>query len=715
MRPKIGLALSGGGARGGAHVGVLRVLEELNIPVDYIAGTSMGAVIGGLYAAGLTPDELAVELTETDWEEVFKDTQPRARKSFRRKQEEREDLFSFDLGLGRSGFKIGSGLITGRKLNALLRTKTLHIRDLDTFDQLPVPFQAVATDLATGQPVVLDRGDLVTAIRASMAIPAVFRPVKLDGRILVDGGVVQNLPVETLRAMGADIVIAVDVSTPPGSGLDDPNALMVARQSVDLMSYQNIIVSRGLIRDRDILITPDLKDMAAFDFGKLHDIIAVGRVAAQACLDRLKPLGIDPADYETHRERLETFGKRRHEAIIIDQLEIRGLTRIDPKPLAAKLAGLEGTTLDWENLRRDLVRLSNLGEFQEFGFRVEKEGETDRLVIELGEDERGPGFLRLGLRLRSELRGNGEFTILANYRRTMVNRFGAEWKTRASFGDLNSIDSEFYQPFGFTSPWFASGRITWRHDLDEVFGMESSRVEATTRRTLARAELGRQIGYSTEIRTGVYAGGLNVQEDEADFTPGNTSVDLAGFSFRVVADHMDHVDFPRRGSLVHLEFTSSQESLGADENYEKAELNLVQALSWGRGNLMGRLRFDTEIGSGVPYYDRFNLGGLFNMSGLSHDALQGQTAGFAQLLYYRRLTDLPPVLGLGLYAGLGLEAGNVWDGLDFVDSNDLKTGFNGFLGAETILGPMFLGYGRTEGEDSFHFVLGHVFNPPNGR
>lgn len=236
-RPRIGIALSGGGARGIAHVGVLRALEELHVPIDVIGGTSMGAIVAGLYASGLSPDEIETALVEVDWERVLSDKPLPGALEFRRREDDRRYVWEMEMGVDSDGLQVPGGLIAGQELGELLRRHTFAVSAVEWFEDLPTPFVAIATDVRTGLPVVLRGGDLPSALRASMAIPTVFTPVEIDDLLLVDGGLTDNLPVDEVRALGAEVVVAVDVSLP----IDPDDEI---RSPFDVLERSAAIVSR---------------------------------------------------------------------------------------------------------------------------------------------------------------------------------------------------------------------------------------------------------------------------------------------------------------------------------------------------------------------------------------------------------------------------------------------------------------------------------------
>src|SRR5277367_6713825 len=303
VRPRICLVLSGGGARGMAHIGVLKVLEELKIPVDCIAGTSVGAIVGGLYASGMTALEIDSTIRSLDWQEAFRDAPPRRDLAFRRKQDDRNFLVRLPLGLKHGRILLPKGLIQGQKLQETLRQLTLPFSNTTNFDLLPTPFRAVATDLETGNAVLMDKGDLAIAMRASMSAPGVFAPVEVDGRLLVDGGLAENLPINVARAMHADVLIVSDVSFPlqGRSALD--SALSISNQMLAILVRKDSDRQRATLGPQDILIEPNLGSATATDFTVPANVIAGGENAARDAVSKLSAYSVGEAAYRDYLAR----------------------------------------------------------------------------------------------------------------------------------------------------------------------------------------------------------------------------------------------------------------------------------------------------------------------------------------------------------------------------------------------------------------------------
>src|ERR1700728_2789494 len=303
VRPRICLVLSGGGARGMAHIGVLKVLEELKIPIACIAGTSMGAVVGGLYASGMTAAQIETTMRSVDWQEAFRDAPPRRDLAFRRKQDDRNFLVRLPLGLKHGKILLPKGFIQGQKLQETLRQLTLPFSKSTDFDLLPTPFRAVATDLETGNAVVMGEGDLSIAMRASVSAPGVFAPVETQGRVLVDGGLAENLPIDVARAMHADILIVSDVSFPlqPRSALD--SALSISNQMLAILVRKDSDRQRASLGPQDILIEPNLGPATATDFTASNSVITRGEDAARGDTRALSDYSVGDTAYRDYLAR----------------------------------------------------------------------------------------------------------------------------------------------------------------------------------------------------------------------------------------------------------------------------------------------------------------------------------------------------------------------------------------------------------------------------
>ncbi len=267
-RPKIGLVLSGGGARGFAHIGVLKVLEENNVPIDYIVGTSMGSIIGGLYAIGLTPEEIEHGVKGIAWDKVFNDFAYREYKTFRRKKDDFDFFNIHRVGITSDGLQLSPGLIEGQQIELALDRLAYPGFHINHYDDLRIPFRAIATNIENGEPFVIDSGNIARAMRASMSIPGALPAITIDDTLLVDGGIANNIPINIARKMGADIVIVVDVSSPLSDKEDIKSTIDVTAQLTTIMTRRIADSQLKTLKDKDVLIVPGAKDISSSDFDK---------------------------------------------------------------------------------------------------------------------------------------------------------------------------------------------------------------------------------------------------------------------------------------------------------------------------------------------------------------------------------------------------------------------------------------------------------------
>ncbi len=708
-RPRIGLCLAGGGARGGAHVGVLKVLEELRVPVDCIAGTSIGSIIGGLYASGWSPAELDSLMTCIDWDVVFCDTPPRDQLEYSRKVEDRLPLFGLEFGWKNGKVRAASGLVAGQRLNFLLRRVNLRTAGVDNFDDLPLPFRATATDLADGSLVVLDHGSLADAMRASMAIPGAFMPHEIDGRTLVDGGIVRNLPYDVVKAMGADVVIVVDVSTPVGELTDDTSFLGVVYRTLDLATGANVAASRALVTARDVLLVPDLTGVGTASFGAMGEAAARGEAVARANLDRLGRLALPPADYEAWRARQRD--DRGDPPIRIAAVRFETGGRIDLRRVAPRIRQRPGAPLDLAVLESDLARVYRIGEFEAVDYHLARQGREAPadLLITAREKRWGPNYLKLGLTLSDHFDGNTGYGLLLSHRRTALDSRGAEWRNRLALGNRFALDSEFYQPLSYSGRWFAATGVAVDLDKYRSFGADGGGLDIDRNRGTLKLDLGLALGTWGEARLGVYRGRVSGSTGDATDLR-RFGDDEGGVRAMLALDRLDNVEFPRRGWYFNGEGRLSRHGFGADLDYERVTGEVGAAATAGRLTWTGRLEGGTAFGGSLPFHSRSELGGFTRLSGLKPGRLQGDRYALAVTGGYVRVADLGPAPVGNVFVGLLGEAGQTW----LADADNALEGrrytVSAFVGAETILGPAYLGYGRADrGDGSLYFHFGNVF------
>ena len=709
-RPRVGLVLSGGGARGAAHVGVIRALEEMRIPIDAIAGTSMGAVVGGLYAAGLSGTEITDVFNALNWQDLLRDRAPRRDLVFRRKQDDRSLLARGALGFRPGeGVVLPLGLVQGQKITQVLRSATLRVGDVTDFDQLPTPFRALATDLETGEPVVLAAGDLATVLRASMSAPGVLAPVEIDGRLLVDGGLVDNLPVSLARAMGVDVIIAVDVSFPLAQRDGLESALDVTNQMIGIMVRRGTRESRAALAPTDVLIQPDLGRMTAVDFDRVPQVMAVGGAAMYEVHGRLAELSQSAEQYATY------LAARRR---VHDPSEALAFVRAGPKSqedaarIDAVFGSLAGEPLDTVVLQRKLGRQYGLDRFESVDYRLVREDEALGLEIDARRKSWGPNFLRLGVSVEQDFDGGAAANAGVRVLMTGLNRLDAEWLTDLQLGEEPRLFTEFFQPLSLTSDLFVAPSL--RYELKTLQVVENGRRVARyrVRDTEAAFALGAELSNWGEVRAGLSRGDGSADVLVGDPGLPRSEFDLGAGFLQFAYDRLDSAYFPKHGQAFSAAWRAERASLGSSGDADILQAEWLVARSHERWSFLlgmeGGSALDDRV---VSPQQLFTLGGFLNLSGLPADALAGTQYGIARAITYRRISrGGTGFLEFPAYLGVSFEAGNVWQTRDDVDYGDLETAGSLFLGAESPFGPVYLAAGFSEGGASaFYLLLGRTF------
>ena len=702
-RPRIGLVLGGGGARGAAHIGVLRVLEELRVPIDYIAGTSMGSIVGGLYAAGQTPDQIEAALRGIDWNDVFRDRPPRKDISIRRKADDRSYLVDRELGFEGAQVKLPFGLIDGQKIDLVLQRLTLPVAQVQDFDRLPIPFRAIATDITSGGAVVLRSGNLAQAIRASMSVPAVFAPAEIDGRLLVDGGVANNVPVDVVRDMGADIVIAVSVGTPLNPREQLTSLLAITEQLTGLLTWRNTEVQLATLGERDILIEPQLGAFPSNDFAGAPEVIPMGFEAAQRQRTALARLGLSPTDYAVYRRIVPD--SEVEEPPIIEFVRLDNRSALSDQVLRARLRVKLGEPLDVDALQQDLGRIYGLESFESVRYElVEEDGKTG-LVIKAREKSWGPNYLKFGLALSSNFSGTSSFNLGASYRRPTLNRLGGEWRVAGQVGEEPVLAVDFYQPLQPGTGFFVSPALFIANRNVNFFEDGNRIAEFQVREAGVGLDLGYELGTFGEVRLGYRGAQGEAKLRTGEPALGDRDADRGELFVGYGHDTLDSLRFPSDGAFYSLQWVSSRTELGAEADYDLALANGLVAHSWGRDTLMLRSRLQTTVDGDPDLGGLFRAGGFLNISGLDPNELTGQHFAFFSAIYQRRIADWA---FLPTYLGVSMELGNVWP--DDVDWDDLLTAGAVYLGADTFVGPIYLGYGHaSSGRDNIYLFLGRPF------
>lgn len=703
-RPRIGLALSGGGARGSAHIGILKILEQNHIPVDYIAGTSMGSVIGALYASGMSPEDIEHALAEIDWDGVFNDAGPRSDKTFRDKADDRLYLIEQQIGVKDGEMQVPTALIQGQRFELVIRKLTIQASQIKDFDKLPIPFRAIATDITTGEEIIMGSGDLGVAVRASMAVPAAFAAVERDGRLLVDGGLANNLPISVVRDMGADIIIAVDISTPLFKRDELNNALAIVGQLTGLLTRRNTERQIASLTERDVFIVPDMGKITSGDFKEYNQAIADGVNAATKQLDQLKPLAISDEAYAQH---MATHNTDYYKPVVIDFVRITDDSIVDDEVLRAHLDVHPGDLLDPDVISEKVGKVYALGNYSHVRYNIIEEDGKTGLEITATEKEWGTSGIEFGLELSTDLNGETIFNIAAAYTKKPMNSLNAEWRTILQIGEDPALATEWYQPLDVRGDYFIHPIAGTRRTTFNNFSGSDIVSKHRVRQNQLTLWAGRNFDNLARLRIGYQRGNGSVDlltgdPDNPDlyiddFESGNVLVD---FTY----DTLNDVPFPTDGTGISLDYLASREGLGADQNFDQASFVVLSANPVGKGSILLGASFNTTFDDDAPIQNLFREGGFLNLSGLQQNQLSGQHSGQLTAAYMYKLSKSR---FFSTYVGASLELGNTWNNTNEIDFDNSLVAGSLFVGVDTPLGPAYLAIGAAEGgEQSLYLFVG---------
>lgn len=710
QRPRIGLVLSGGGARGVAHIGVLKVIDELHVPIDAIAGTSMGAVVGGLYASGLTGKEIESIVTSLNWQDAFRDTPPRMDLTFRRKLEDQNFLVKFPLGLRAKKFLLPKGLIQGQKLNQALRRLTLPVAGIGKFDDLPIPFRAVATDLETGDAVIMSEGDLTSAMRASLSAPGVFSPVEREGRLLVDGGLSENLPIDVVRTMNVDVLIVVDV----GAALADRSRLTsvpaISNQMLAILISRDSKRQRALLTDRDVVIDPPLADASSFDFGNVKRVVEAGEKAAREAQSQLSAYAMDGRSFEQYVARK---GEARGEVPRIDFVKVDPSSERYAVPLRDLFKDAIGKPLDPDRLEQRVTGYYGRGNLEALDYElIEDEQGRHGLSLLARRNSWGPNYVRFGLNLQDDFAGNSSYNAAMRFVLSEITKPGGEWVWDLQIGETARIASELYLPLRLSSPYFIAPHAQFGARNVDVLDEQKRVAQYRVRSFDCGLDIGREFGNWGEVRAGILRSNGSSRVRVGDPTLPTGDFDVQTRFVRLAYDELDNVNFPHNGTLTSVEWRSEQPSHGTEDAADQLEFDWLTAKSFGRHTAVLWTSYGTTLDSGgADVRTLFPLGGFLNLSGLKSDSLSGAHFGIARFLFYRQIGRAGPgFLDVPAYLGFSLETGDVWDRRSDMSFGSARRDASLFLGLDTLLGPVYLATGiENGGPSALYLFLGRTF------
>ncbi len=697
--PRIALVLSGGGALGIAHVGVIRALEQAGVQPDLIVGTSMGAVVGGLYATGYSADQLEQAVLGMDWQRIFSSASPRRSLSYRRRREEENFPAELSFNIDRDGLRLPRAFINDQNLNLSLRNMVLN-PGRGSFDDMPIPFRAVATDIVTGEPVSLEEGDLAMAMRASMAVPGVLPPAEIDGRLLVDGGLSKNIPIDVAQAMGADIIIVVAMQGRLMTAGELRTGVDLMAQSMTLLVRSNETAQLALLGPQDILIQVDQGTLTTGDFARGVELIEAGTLAANAYLGQLQALA-------TNHTRLVSRPLPR-----IDEVLIENTSRLDDTVLLSHVRQTPGEDLDVAGLSDDLAGIYGLGAFEWVTYELRENGENTALVIDAVARADDVARIRAGMTLENDFDGNDEYRISLEYRSPPIDRFGSEVRVDAVFGDRFGLTAEVFKLFDTAQHLFVAPRVNVVMRNVPRYREDGFRT-GSYRANFAEIQLdaGWQFDFPAEIRFGYQRGTGEARLHDGFATPETIAVDIGQFNLSAGLDTLDSAFFPTRGVRLSSRWSVAREAIGASADFETLEAHAMQVWSRGPDTLIAQLDAASSLSGTMPLESLYRIGGLFSLSGYKDEELIGETYALGRLVYRRRLNGGDAqAFGVPIYAGTSLEAGNVWADPDLASTSDITLAGSVFLAADTVMGPVYLAYGRSDADrQSVYVFVGRPF------
>lgn len=719
-RPCTALVLGGGGARGGAHIAVLRQLEAQQIPVDVIIGTSIGAFVGGLYAQGKTPADIEQLLLQLPWNEGFRDRVDRDEVPARRKDQRDQFPINLDLGVGPEGLRVPKGILHGQAMALLLQQAYGLVPELSSFDQLAIPFRAVATDLTNREAVVLSQGNLLHAVQASMSIPGVVQPMQLQNRLLVDGGVANNLPVSVAKALGAKRVIAVSIDSPMLAGHELTSAMAVTEQLTNFLVAEAVSRQLSLLSPMDVLIRPQLKTVGTLDFDKMPQAIAAGEVAAAAAREALGKLS-QPAAYDHWQQQRRVPPQQ----IELAAVTLENRTEMADERILQRFGIPLAEPVSLQSLQQGIRRIYGLDTLEHVSSTLQQEPDgLQRLLLKAEPKSWGPAYLNFRLQLEDDFENTHNYQLAAAHLWTGLSEYGASWQNAVALGTDKQLASTLYWPLGLSN-FFAELNAEQNHT---IFALEDdsgrSSGELSQRELALRAALGWEPKDPLQVSIGLQRrdGRFRLPLVLAQQLPYDSLPYLRqGSLWQVSYDTLDSRSFPSRGLRIEANWQRLHDDyLNVRSRSETYGLQAQAATQWQSHILRGRVRFDRVDGpADLVELDQFSLGGLLNLSGYPKNYLFGSEIQFASLVYQYQWPDSRlSLFKAPFYLGTSLERGLVrqsrFSAFRDVQVGDWVWAGSVFAGWDSPLGPLYLGYGQAESDATeqpyrFYLSLGQTF------
>ena len=699
-RPRVGLVLGGGGARGAAHIGVLEVLRENRIPVDCVAGTSMGGLVTGAFAAGLSPDEMLTAMGEADWRAMFNDSPPVEDLNPRIKSLSRRFIPGTELGVTKDGTQTLPAVVQGQKVKLFINRLVRSQYGEPLIEKMPVPVSIIATDLVTGDKVVFREGSLTHAMRATMSVPGLMAPVKDGDKLLVDGGLVDNVPIDEVRdRCKADVVIAVNVGSPLMKAKDIGGIFSVAGQMINILTEQNVTRSLATLKSGDIYIKPDLEGITAAQFERYAETAKRGRAAAEALLPRLQALSVDETQYQAW---LASATPARGSLPVVDEVQIAGLKRVNPAYPGRYLKDYDGGPVNVDRVDKDMGLIFGDGEYDNVDFAMLSTRDRNILRVTPLEKEFGPDYLRFGFNLNAVSNGPSTFNLRAAYQKTLINSLGGEWLAGVQVGNEPAVFTEFYQPLDAERRFFVEPKLWFQRAPLYIYQnnkrLSEYSVDQATLDLMAGINVGLwgpvTVGWAERYRS------VDLQTGSPLFPTGSQR--FGGFLARLDFDQFDRLYDPSRGWSAYGSYFYA-----AGGGYDKAELDLRAAESFGDYILHGRVRGAGSFTGSLPFYDAVALGGFLNLSGFARAQIIGESLAYGSVRGEKIVGKLPLGLRGDMRVGVALEAGKVNGRYTETNLDGWQNSLTAYVGGETPIGMVYFGYGySTNGPGSYYLFIG---------
>jgi NTE family protein len=708
-RKRVGVAFGGGSARGLAHVGVIRWFEEHRIPIDLIAGTSMGGLVGGSFAAGMPSAELSQLLASTDWDEMFGSSSFRY-KNIRRKQDARVYPSRIEFGLKR-GLQPPLALNNGQQVDFLLARIAGAYGRLESFDTLPTPFRCVAVDLITARPVVLDHGSLSDAMRATMSLPGVFPPMELEGKVLVDGGAMNNVPADVVRGMGADVVVAINVGYMGDTRNVNYTLFGLMGQTVDVMMQAN---TRVAMESADIVINPPLEGYGSLDWRRSEELAADGYRAAEAVKDKLLPLALDEQEWAAYLAAREA--RRRSQLPMPEFVTISGAVSADERRMQEVLQAHVGQPIDVPALETELETFAGLDRYETVGWQLVEENGRQGLLVRARPKVYAPPFLMLGFSLENTTTDEFAFQFAARYLTFDVLGSGSELRMDAAVGAQPRVGADLYRPIGH-SPFFVSLSALAVGIRLNFIQEDAIIAQYDETRAGVGLDLGVNLGRDSEVRAGLSTGHLEASVKAGDPNLPELSGRETRARIRWLHDSQDSPVVPSRGLLAaamyshHLESPDVPPEFAVDRtNDDLRQLQAEGSMFWSPRR---RDRLFVLAGAGTSFdgnplpTEQFQLGRPLRLGAYNIGEFRGDHYAVATVGYLRGIGRLPDFMGGPIFAGGWIENGSAFDD---IDTAQFRTNASLGLVMDTLLGPMLLGGSFAfDGNWRYYVGIGRIF------